>query len=66
MPRKFIYWVGCHILNDHDWTCRAKEGLGVEEQDKPQETDSDDDIQAKFLHYARMYCRQCGKVHELK
>jgi len=48
----------CHLLQSHDWTCAAEQGI------PPTEKQLTDGI-AGFWSYATMYCGRCGKVSEL-
>ena len=42
----------CNILNDHKWTCKAKQGIA------PVAGES-------FWDYSKMYCECCGKESNL-
>ena len=51
-------WILCHILQDHEWTCAASEGI------PPTVKQLQGDIEG-FYDYARMYCKHCKKESEL-
>lgn len=47
----------CYVLQDHDWTCNANEGI-------PATAEQLQAGVAGFFDYARMWCRRCGKVYQ--
>lgn len=49
--QKFKCWIG-----DHNWTCAAEQGI------KPTPEQVNGGIDG-FYDYAKMYCKQCGKVY---
>ncbi len=57
---KFLGWLSCHILQDHDLTCKAQEGIKPD----PPLGEGMDLIMADFREYAKMYCKRwkCKKV----
>ena len=54
--RKFFGWILCHVIHDHDWTCKAEQGID------PSEAEVKAGV-AGFWNYATMYCKRCGKVY---
>jgi len=60
---RVLGWIACNVLNNHVWTCRTKDGLGIAEEDRPVSGDSSVTIAEKFKRYATMYCRRCRKVY---
>ena len=54
--KKLLRWIACNIIGDHEWTCKAKEGV------KPTEFESS--IYG-FREYAKMYCKHCKKESKL-
>ncbi len=57
--KKILGWLVCHILHDHDWTCKATEGI------KPGSLVdmSREEILVAFGEYNKMYCKRCRKVY---
>ena len=53
--RKLLRRLAC-ALGLHDWTCKAREGI------KPDANRVATDTVSYFYEYAKMYCRDCGKV----
>lgn len=54
MKEKIKNWINCKILNFHEWTCNAEEGI------KPTEKQLNSGISG-FYDYAKMYCKHCKK-----
>lgn len=52
---KLLTFLKCHLLGSHNWTCAAKEGI------RPTVYQLDDGEKG-FWEYARMYCKDCGKI----
>ncbi len=50
------HWFLCYVLHDHDWTCKAEQGIDPTEEEKEAGIYG-------FWHYAQMYCKRCGKVY---
>ena len=57
-----IGWLLC-LIGDHDWTCRAAQGLKPLLEDMPKKGDNEKTTLAKFRRYATMYCKRCYKVY---
>lgn len=53
----------CWLLG-HNWTCRSLQGLGREDCDQPLNSDTPEQVMAKFRHSARMWCKRCGHVYK--
>ena len=49
---KLSQFVNCTVLDNHHWTCDAKEKI------PPPDLATD----FNFWRYARMYCKRCGKI----
>lgn len=47
-------WVRCRLLGDHDWTCKAEQGV------KPSADELCDGL-AGFDRYAQLFCSRCGR-----
>lgn len=47
----------CKIIQSHDWTCKAGEGI------KP--TEEELSTADSFWSYAKLYCKECGHVSKL-
>lgn len=56
--RRALRWVRCHILGDHDWTCKASQAIDPTAEELA-------DGLAGFLRYAQMYCTRCGYLYRL-
>ncbi len=48
-------WFQCHIMDSHEWTCDAQEGI------KPDHRKLKLDFINYFEEYTRMYCKHCPK-----
>lgn len=53
---KFWTWLRCHVLQDHDWTCRAEQGI------PPDPAKVKANPMGYFWEYAQGYCSRCGKL----
>lgn len=62
-PRTKALWARVLCLLDlHDWTCKAADGIMPSEQEIAlAHSESYADQMAGFESYARGYCRHCGK-----
>lgn len=49
--KKVWYWILCHILDDHAWTCKAEQGI------LPEIDRMVDDPLGYFYEYAQGYCK---------
>jgi hypothetical protein len=46
------------LIGDHDWTCKAEEGI------KPDKGSFTNPLEG-FKEYSKMYCKRCGGVSDL-
>jgi len=53
------------LIGDHEWTCKASEGIKPSEDEEPKSTDSPEETIRKFMSFAKMYCKRCPKVSQL-
>lgn len=53
---KLLRWILCNIIEDHEWTCKAQEGI-LPDRDRVAE-----DYQEYFREYSKSYCKYCGKI----
>lgn len=60
--KNILGWLACHLLQSHDWTCKAQESIKPD----PPLREGMDLIAADFYEYAKMYCKRCGKVYHGK
>ncbi len=50
-----LKWLKCHVLQDHNWTCKAEQGIAPDGEKIRTDTTN------YFWEYARGYCKDCGK-----
>ena len=51
--KSFIKMIRCKVLQSHNWTSAAEEGLKPTQEQLAKGVDG-------FLEYAKMYCKDCG------
>lgn len=56
--RHILRTLQCKLLQDHDWTCAAAEGVQPTSEQLTSGVDG-------FYDYAKMYCKRCGKLSEI-
>jgi len=54
--KKIKVFFNCKVLGLHNWTCAADEGILATQEQLNSGLDG-------FWDYAKMYCKDCGKVH---
>ena len=54
--KKFFRKLLC-LIGDHDWTCKAEQGI------PPTQQQLDGGV-AGFYDYAAVYCKHCGTIME--
>lgn len=50
------------LTGDHDWTCKAQEGIKPDKDINWLNTQS---VLEGFKSYSKMYCKRCGCVSKL-
>lgn len=62
--KKIFQWISCHVMNYHEWTCKASEGIKPTEKQLAAGMTSEQ-VLAGFKDYAKMYCKNCKKESKL-
>lgn len=63
--KKLIHKFLCFI-GDHEWTCKAAEGIKPSGFEIPQDDDSQTLLMLRFHTYAAMYCEHCKQTSKWK